>query len=463
MEYTDDITWALDTIRARQADYATAADYYAGRHRLAFATDKFRNAFGQLLSAFADNLCGTVVDTAADRLQVTGFASEDGSTAVSAAANALWVANRMDRRSGEVHLEALTAGDAYVIVWPDAAGMPRIYPQLATLCAVLYDDETPGRVIKGAKIWLDVQRRWRLNLYYPDAVCKFATAPRSARAAADWPSRATAFQVLSVPGEPWPLPNPWDTVPILHFANNAFTGAMGRSELADVIPLQDGLNKSVADMLVAMEFTAFPQRYVTGVETEIDPDTGRPRALFVPGADRIWSVGAPDAAFGQFSQADLTQFVAVQAAFRAEIAIVSRTPYHYLTPATVAYPSGEALKTAEMPLLAKVRDRQIAFGNVWEDAVKTALTMQGQAPSAGLICNWQDASPRNERTLVETLLLKKQIGVSDAQLLREAGYSDEQIAQFVEERQVEQADLGEAMLRAFDRNQVVQGGNANVA
>jgi len=132
---------------------------------------------------------------------------------------------------------------------------------------------------------------------------------------------------------------------------------------------------------------------------------------------------------------------------------VSRTPLHHLMPTASAFPSGEAMKTAEQPLLAKVRDRQIAWGNVWEDALALALTMSGMPSAGGLTCNWLDPAPRNERALVETLVLKQQLGVSAAQLLREAGYTDEQIATFAQERETEQAALGEQLLTAFDRGQ----------
>lgn len=442
----EDLKWGLDAIRARQLDYTLANDYYYGRHKLAFATDKFRNAFGSLLRAFADNLCAVVVDTVADRLQVTGFSSEDGADAESEAATAIWRLNRMDRRSGETHAEALRSGDAFMVVWPDTTGIPRFYPQAGRLCAVQYDEDTPGQIMRAAKLWQDAQARWRLTLYYPDRIEKYVS---TAGTSGDFPHSASIFSPLALPGEAWPMANPYGRVPLFHFANNAATGELGRSELADVIPLQDGLNKSITDMLVAMEFAALPQRWVTGLEVELDETTGKPKALFVPGADRIWSVGAPDARFGQFDAANLAQFITVQEAFRVEIARVSRTPLHHLMPTTSAFPSGEAMKTAEQPLLAKVKDRQLAWGNVWEDVMSFALSMTGGA--GALSCNWIDPTPRNERNLVETLLLKKQLGVSDAQLLRELGYTEQQIGVFAEERSVQTAALGTQLLTAFDR------------
>jgi hypothetical protein len=454
-----DIAWALEQLRAREADYTSYANYYKGEHKLTFATDKFRDAFGGLLAAFADNLCKTVVNTLADRLQVIGFASDtkQDSDGIGAAAWTIWQANRMDRRSGEVHIEALRCGDGYVIVWPGPDGAVRIHPQKASQMTIEYDTEEPGVVLKAAKAWQDNLKRWRLNLYYPDRIEKYATAiPATSTMASTYteplPWSEGNFTVLEVPGEPWPVPNPWGKVPVFHFANDADVGDLGQSELESVIPLQDGLNKSVCDMMVAMEFVALPQRWATGLEVELDDVTGKPKAPFIPGADRIWSVGDPNTKFGQFAAADLTQFIGVQENFRKEIGLVSRTPLHYIQP--TSFPSGEAMKTAEEPLVNKAKDRAIAFGNVWEDAMGFALSIAGQG-GKNLACLWRDPAPRNDLSSVEVQLRKKDLGVSEKQGLRELGYSDEQIEQMDAEKEEERKIIGETMLKQFDQDRLV--------
>jgi hypothetical protein len=447
---TDDVTWALETLGGRLTAYQLADDYYDGRHRLAFATDKFRSAFGSLISAFAENLCSSVVDTVADRLQVSGFAADD--EAAMALTDALWQANRMDRRAGEVHAEALKSGDAYLIVWPGADGTARFYPQQAEQVCVYYDPEDPGRITKGAKVfWQEDLLAWRVNLYCADRIEKYVGKPQGKMGGSTFPTNGGSFEVYRPAGESWPLLNPWGVVPVFHFGNNAATGAVGVSELANVVPLQDALNKSLTDMLVAMEFVALPQRWITGLEIDIDETTGKPLMPFQPGADRVWAVGAPDARFGQFEGADLTGFLGAQDGFRVAIARVSRTPLHLLiTNQMGEYPSGEALKTAEEPLNAKVRDRQIAFGNVWEDAVSFALRMSG-VEVEGLACQWQDFTARNSQSYIEGLLLKKQLGASEEQLLLEAGYSAEDVARMKQEREAETADVSEQIMAAFDR------------
>ena len=56
-------------------------------------------------------------------------------------------------------------------------------------------------------------------------------------------------------------------VPVVPFPNLG-EGSFGMSELRDVVPLQDALNKTLLDMLVGSESQALPQRYALGLEIE---------------------------------------------------------------------------------------------------------------------------------------------------------------------------------------------------
>ena len=50
--------------------------------------------------------------------------------------------------------------------------------------------------------------------------------------------------------------------------------AIHRSILTGLIPLQDLLNKAVADLVTAMEDNALPARFGTGIQAKFDPVTG---------------------------------------------------------------------------------------------------------------------------------------------------------------------------------------------
>jgi len=413
------IELAIEQFRNNAGRYRRSSRYYAGEHSLSFATEKFANTFGDLFREFALNLCPAVCDAIKDKLKITGFGvrseERDKSRTLSADVNEIWRANRMAIRAGEVHKEALKNGDAYVIVWPAADGTVQIFPNTAETCTVGYDEEMPGRVKWAAKYWRTPEKRTRLNLFFPDRIEKFISKDAQdgflPNAESFTPTVESARSIASKNAEERDesrtLNNPFGVVPVFHFANNADIGSFGVSELEPAIPVQDGLNKAVLDMLVAMEVCAYRQRWAAGIEIQYDKD-GNAAAPFKAGIDHLWLAENPDAKFGDFAAADLEQFLKVKDGFRIDIASVTGTPLYYLMPQVRGFPSGESLRKAETRFVAKVRDRQEQFGSVWEDVMSFALRIAGHA-NAAVTTEWEPASPLTEREMLENLKLRREL------------------------------------------------------
>lgn len=435
---------AIDALRSNQTGYAKTDRYYDGEHDLAFATAKFENAFGNLFREFSLNLCPAVVDALRDKLVVTGFRVEQGSDSISDNAWKIWQDNRMGKRSGEIHKEAVRNGDAYAIVWVNPEKRVTIYPQRAASCTVEYDPESPGKILWAAKYWLTTNERVRLNLYHPDRIERLISK-KTTKGTLPSAKEFVEFEPA--------IPNPYGRVPVFHFANNADVGSFGRSELKDVLSIQDGLNKAVLDMLVAMEFAAFRQRWISGIEIEYD-DTGKPIAPFKSGAEQIWLTESPDTKFGDFDHSELKQFLDVKDSFRTDFATVTGTPLYYFMQTGANFPqSGESYRRAETRFIHKVRDRHEAFGNVWEEVMGFALEMENKGRDLRLFTEWEEPGRLSEREELENLLLKKDIGVTDEQLMTEAGYGASEIGKMMAEKAAAQ----ENMVRGFNRGEIKTG------
>jgi hypothetical protein len=481
-----DLELAIQNLRANTARYDKPERYYRGDHDLSFATEKFENAFGSLFREFALNLCPAIVDAVRDKLKITGFSlgpqaplpasvvpDADNTTAnnnstlesrptktllpflpispspalptspstIHAALDSIWFANRLDLTAEEIHLEALKLGDAYAIVWPDSNGGVTIYPQRAANCTVIYGDEIPGQMRFAAKYWRASGGRVRLNLLYPDRIEKYISRNKSDLSLPDLREflpvgdrSGFVSDYLSGDrdaGESSTVPNPYGMIPLFHFSNTCEIGTFGKSELTQAIPIQNGLNKSVLDMLVAMEFSAFRQRWVTGIEVEYDPNTGEAIPPFKVGCDRLWTATNPQVNFGDFNTTDLDQFLKVKDSFRVDMASVTGTPLHYFLQNIRGFASGEALGRSEARFLAKVRDRQRAFGQTWAACLSFALHVAGLAPGILLRPQWEDPAPMAQREFLENLILKKKLGISTQQALQEAGYAPTDISQML--------------------------------
>ena len=426
----DPTKWASDQFRdtGRIERYATYAAYFDGHQELKFASKNLALSLRGIFDALTYNRCSTVVDALSDRLHLTGFVDPQGVTVEPAAD--LWAENRMDKREGEVNAEALIAGDAYAIVWPNLrTGRPTIWPEEARSMRVWYDDEEPGRLIIAAKYWRDIDGYGRLNLYLEDRLEKYITRQK----ATSGPPTAQGFERYEPDTDStWPLFYDWFrpgaiNIPVFHFGNNARTGRPGRSELRDVIPLQDGLNTTLAKLMAASEDAATPRIVIGGWTPATHPVTGSPADPFQRSDPKPFeTINQKVAAFPdkdthvqQLPYIDLTQLIALGEAFDLMIARTARIPVHYLG-LTGTFPSGESLKTAEAPFVRKVMDRQTAFGNVWEDLMALALRQSGVDLTFQLDAVYEPATARSEREQAELAVLMAQTGMPLGSILRHA-------------------------------------------
>lgn len=450
-----DIKWALEALELKRPDYLLYSHYFAGHHALMIDQRQLRTIFGELFERFRLNLCSAVIDALVGRLEVSGFGS--GEEAAIHDAEDIWQRNRMDRQSREVHQVAASAGDAFVVVWPDGKGEPVIYPQQPHEVCVSYSAENPGTVIRAAKLWAveagkedessvsgrgnNARVYHRLNLYYPDRIEKYRTKDSSV---GSYYPTSQGFIKYEVPGESWPLPNIYNEVPVFHFANNGSIGKPGVSELRDAVPIQNWMNYTVFSLLVGQEFQSFPQRYAIGVEVPKDAD-GNSVSPFKTGPDRMWIANPEDRdkapIMGQLEAADLTKLIAVKKEISLTMAQVTGTPASHFS-ATTDQVSGESQKTMEGKLDTKVKDRTSGFGDTWGAVMALAVKMTRGARMDGLTleCEWADTKPRNELEQMQIATLKSSLGVSRRQVLRELGYTDDQIDQFEEEG----GELGQA-------------------
>jgi hypothetical protein len=338
-----------------------------------------------------------------------------------------------------VHRESFKTGDAYVIVWPDPiAGKAKVYPQMAGSMTVWRNADT-GEIEKAAKIWTGADKKAYLNLYYPDRIEKYISKNENLS-----PNVGdTEFLKREVAGEIWPLPNPYDTVPVFHFRTDEELQEFGTSILTDVIPLNDALNKSYCDIFAAQEVNAIRQRWISGMQFEKDDETGK-SIIPYDFDSQAWTSPEADTKFGEFSDAQLEQMIAVKQMCVADIALVSGIPPSYFNlEQTGQAISGEALRKLEARFTAIVQDAQRSFGETWSEAMRLALRIESSTAGdtmAEIEVQWTDAAPIGDGETLDNLIKKQTLGWSPEQIQRDYGLTDKQIA----EMDKENADRQEA-------------------
>lgn len=375
--------------------------YYEGDQPLAFASEKFREAFGGRFRAFSSNFCSLVVDGTRERMEVTGFQLQRKRS--TAKAWSIWQENSMDAASLIAHTEALIKSEANVLVEPQPLdGTPRITVEDPLDSIVAGDPQDPRQRRAALKRLVDDDGHLVVYLYMPDTVWKL-------RSQQPWRPSAGGQLVLEPASDvDFPQTNRLGVVPMVSLINRPRLKAMGQSEIKPVLSNQDAVNKYRADALVAAEFAAFRQRWGTGIEIPEDPQTGLPIEPFKAAVDRLWLVPPPDPEdpnppeprFGEFSATDLTPYQTMIESEIGAISSISRLPYHYLLgqPSAVP-PSGESLKSSEAGLIKKVRTQMTHFGEGWEEVMRLCLKAI-QDPGADDLTSstqWRDPETRNEQ------------------------------------------------------------------
>lgn len=441
----EDIKPALDKLRTNALKYQEFYDYFDGKHQINFASDKFKNKFGKRLQKLRENLCKTVVKAPASRLEIIGFQKDKKD--VQKKAWEIWKRNKMPRVSGEVHREAFKTGDAYVIVWTDKQGKAKYHANLARNVAVWTNSET-GETEKAVKAWKGNDGYYYLNLYYRDSVEKYKTKRKSSIL----PSTQNAFELRIIGNEQNPLPHKFGRVPVFHFKYDAEMADCGTSLLADVIPINDALNKSWADIMGAQEENMRRRRFVAGMQVEVDEETGKKINPFKPDDDILFA-DESETKFGEFSDANLTEMIAVKQEAVKDIALVSGIPPSYFNLESVGSAiSGEALRKLEARFTAIVQEAQRSFGETWAEVENLGLYIDavGTPDVAEIETQWTDAAPVSETEQLDNGLKKKNLGWSEQQIQRDMGVSDEQIKQMADENATREQEKLDRQMKAFD-------------
>jgi hypothetical protein len=394
--------------------YRRLSDYYDGEHqKLAFAQARHLNEFGAVFEKWRDNFCGLIVDSVNERMAIDGFRMTDEPSADRDARD-IWQRNHMDAESNAGHLDAMVQGVSYAVVWADDSGQPTISLESAENVSVQYKPGSRRELEAAARYFTDDWGRQWSVLWWKGFVFKFQVGT------CGW-SAATPVAVAR---------NPLSVPPVVPLNNRSRLLGDPISDLVTVIPLQDAINKIVSDALLASEFAAWPQRYVTGLEI-IEDTAGNPVEPFRVAVDKLLQAESPEARFGQFEAADLGNYVSLADMLVQHMASASRIPFHYFLNGGVI-PSGESITAAEAGLIAKTRERMLHFGEAWEEVMRMCFAVLGdaRANAFGAEVIWRDPENRTEAQHIDALLKLKMIGVPTDQLLSDAGYTPQQIARF---------------------------------
>jgi hypothetical protein len=382
-----------------------------------------RSELIKIIESGVTNWLKLVVETTAERLIVAGF-RDPSEPSTDSEIWAWWQANRLDGRQMPLYVETEKYGYAYVAVWPGEDGVPVIKPESPFGVHVSYDGDDPFEPTSAFKI-----RAGKAWIYLPDVVHAYEY---DANARSRWTHA----------GE---IENPLGAVPFVKFRANPTLDGGHASDLDVAIPIQERINRTTVDRLIAAHFSAFRQRYATGLVLDVDED-GNALAPFNAAADRLWIADDPAVRFGEFSEATLSNYISAVESDVHHLAAVTRTPPHYLLGQMVNL-SAEALVAAETGLARKVAERQQTFGESWEDVLRLAARAAGREELVGdrLETIWRRTETVSEAQVVDAAVKLAALDVPTEALWERIGASPQEISRW---RRMSRSDALRAALRA---------------
>lgn len=452
--------------------------YFEGKQPLAYATDAWKSFHEDRYRDFSDNWCGVVARSPVDRLRIDGFRLGGPTDVLTADEKQLWTdwnRNDMEAQSARGFLASTVAKRSFVLVWGNDDNEPVVtweHPE-----QVIVDYEPGGLKRRAAlKAWIDDRTEYA-TLYLADEVWKFErptyitedernrlqdrgfTFPASAQASAGWRPR-------EVKGEPWPLPNPLEDVPIVEWANRPQLKDEPISDIAGTMSMQDAINTLWAYLFTAADHASMAARVVLGAEPPKIPvldgtgqiigskpakleDLAEGRMLFLPG------VNGSNVSIDQWDAAKLDVFTSVISQAVGHVAAQTQTPGHYLlTNEKFANLNGDALTAAEVPLATKTGSAQTGYNPSAKATAQLMAKVRGQDGLAAAIAEtngrqfvqWKDPAMHSLAQVADAATKDRAVGLSLRTVLeRRYGMTEPEIERELDRVRAEQEDLFSTM------------------
>jgi len=398
----------LKRIDAALADNLTG--YMSGIYVPRRATREYRLLVEQ--SRF--NVLDLVVTAVAQNLFVDGFRptgpnGRPPDTKNAPVWDAVWQPNRMDARQAAIYRAAIKHGVSYALALPgdpdsgpevDGKAVPVITPMSACRMTALYRDPVND---EWPEVALEVEYE-RVGEYGGDSRRKLLTARL-------FDEYAVYRVEIPASGEIDPRiisveEHDLTVVPVVRFRDRYDLG-VPRGKVEPLLWLQQQVNQITFSLAMALQYAAFRQRYVTGMEEQLDPQGNVKPPLFNVAVDQILTGSSPDMKFGEFSQTDVGGYLDSRDKVLLHIASVAQIPPQNLVIGSgISNVPAEALELLAAGHRQDIAEHQTSFGESIEQLMRLSGKAMGddaawEDMSAQVV--WRDTTPRSMGQVVDAL------------------------------------------------------------
>jgi hypothetical protein len=408
-------------------------------------------------SEFNDNYAQIVVDTMSDRILLETI--EADTEQASAWAEEVLDLNDIDDLQSDVTEATIRDGETFLMVsWDNEEKRVILTHELAydgvSGMLALYKSADIAEMAAAMKIWNitsesgGITDTVRINVYYPDKITKWISQDGGGFMPFTDDASAPSGEAPWIGSDGAPL-----GIPVIHFKNRGRQN-QGFSELANMIPLQDVLNRVLHSITATSELDAFRIKWIIGAPA---PKAIAPGMVVGIAENGLDPVQAASIKLGEWAAGQVAPQLEVARWITGEIGKITRTPAPEFGANDNA--SGESLKQREIGLIGKVKRFHVKAGNAWTRALDMAWNVQdafGQTPPPyeRFRCKWQDPEIRNDQQTVDNALKVASL-VGDKEAIRILAavfhWTEDDIDRMIEEKRGEKAKTLSAVAGNFPR------------
>ena len=401
----------LKTLVSDREDILLLLDKYSrGEHRVPYTPDNADREFRDLAKKAVTNLVEMPVNAVAQGTAVDGFRPGDDQDNGKLSYKDLpqwkfFQRNSLDAKQDAIHRGALRFGHSFVLVEKDKKreGFAKARGLSALTTTALFDD--PANDIEPVAA-LTVTR-WPSDDEDGVGQATVWDDSRSYTVLFDAGLKITSTKKHDLHG--------FNECPVTRFAPQVDLDGRTTGIIEPLIPLQDRINQTNFNLLIAQSYSAFKVRTVTGMAppmmTEpvtdetgkvigskpvIDPATGQPKPRPLNLLSKSVLIAEDkDTKFGTLDETDLSGHISASKLAIQQFTAVSQTPPHYAL-GEIANLSADALDAAQQTLDRLTDNVKSSFGESWERVVRLAMHLEGAAGADDMEAEviWADKDAR---------------------------------------------------------------------
>jgi hypothetical protein len=388
--------------RLKRIDRAVA-DGVSGSAAGVYVPRRATREYRMLVEQSRFNVLDLVVTALAQNLFVDGFRPTGPNGRAPDTDNApvwdkVWQPNRMDARQAALYRAAIRHGTSYALVLPGDP-VPVITPMSACRMTALYEDpandewpEYAMEVQYERTVAYEAQTRkmMTVRLFDQEAVYTLEVP-----ASGDLTPRVISVQEHDL-----------TVTPVVRFRDRYDLG-VPRGKVEPLLWLQQQVNQITFSLAMALQYAAFRQRWVTGMEERVD-SAGNPQPpLFNIAVDQILAGDSPDMKFGEFSQTEVGGYLESRDKVLLHMASVAQIPPQNLVVGSgISNVPAEALELLAAGHRQDIAEHQVSFGESIEQVMRLAGkamddTAAWEDMSAQVV--WRDTTMRSIGQVVDAL------------------------------------------------------------